>query len=132
MGGGTQALVAVRHFVIPLVFAVTCTRFNIRSTKWRGSCNRIAGRLRMKKLFVPFMFAVLMGLPVKMHGQIPSKPPPSSKEQAGEQAVTLTGCLTRGSAARAYVINDQISGERIAFAGPPQLETHVGRTVQLT
>jgi uncharacterized protein YdeI (BOF family) len=59
--------------------------------------------------------------------------PQTSPATPGEQSsVSITGCLTKGTAAGNYVITDQKSGEKYPFSGPAQLDKFVNQTVTLS
>jgi hypothetical protein len=61
-----------------------------------------------------------------------SKPPSQEKQENDTPKVSVTGCLTKGSAANEYLITDEKSGEKVPFSGPAQLDKYVNQTVKLT
>jgi len=83
------------------------------------------------KLFLPVTFSVLIAVG-SAFAQTPTQQPAPSQQQRDDQGVTVTGCLTKGSAANQYVIADSKSGEKFTFEGPDKLDTYVNQTVQLT
>ena len=63
--------------------------------------------------------------------QTPSQASPSqSPSDSGK--TTVTGCLTKGSAAGQYTITDAKTGDKTQFAGPEQLDKYLNQTVSLT
>jgi hypothetical protein len=46
--------------------------------------------------------------------------------------MTLKGCLTKGSQSQQYVVADERSGEKIAFAGSAKLDNYVNQTVEVS
>jgi hypothetical protein len=46
--------------------------------------------------------------------------------------MTLKGCLTKGSQAQEYVVADEKSGEKLAFAGSSKLDSYVNQTVEIS
>lgn len=83
------------------------------------------------KLFPSLALFACLTLGSLAYGQDPAQgtPPEKSAEAA---KVTVTGCLTKGTAATEYVIVDQKSGAKIPFAGPVQLDKYLNQTVKLT
>jgi hypothetical protein len=65
--------------------------------------------------------------------QSQASPHAAAPSQQGEgSAVSITGCLTKGSADGSYVITDQKTSQKYPFSGPPQLDKFVNQTVTLT
>jgi hypothetical protein len=56
----------------------------------------------------------------------------SQRPQDEAAQLTLKGCLTKGSQSQQYVVADQRSGEKIAFAAPSKLDTYVNQTVEVS
>jgi hypothetical protein len=77
-------------------------------------------------------------------GQPPTAPPSARSQQSPngpqtspaapdeQSSVSITGCLTKGTAAGTYAITDQKSGEKYPFSGPAQLDKFVNQTVTLS
>ena len=94
----------------------------------------------MKKLSRSAMFTAFLGLGIAAFAQNPgARTPPSQQPnasdpapQAGGEAMTVTGCLMKGTGPGEYAITDSKSGEKIAFAAPDQLQKYLNQTVQLT
>jgi hypothetical protein len=95
----------------------------------------------MKKLFLPAIFSVLVGLGCVAYAQNPDQQAPPSQQQAPPsqqkqddqaQKVSLVGCLTKGTGQGEYVIADQKSGEKVTFAAPDKIEKFLNQTVQLS
>ena len=86
----------------------------------------------MKSLLRGTMFSVLIALGTTAYAQEPgqSTPPPQQRDDA--QNVSLVGCLTKGTPANQYLITDQKSGEKVAFAASARLDKFVNQTVKLT
>ena len=64
--------------------------------------------------------------------QPPAAPRAAPSQQSEGSAVSITGCLTKGSADGSYVIADQKTGEKYPFSGPAQLDKFVNQTVTLS
>jgi hypothetical protein len=64
--------------------------------------------------------------------QSPQTPQTSPATPGEESSVSITGCLTKGTAGGNYVITDQKSGEKYPFSGPAQLDKFVNQTVTLS
>jgi len=63
------------------------------------------------------------------------QPPPQQEQRPRDEGgtpVTLKGCLTKGSQAQEYVVADEKSGEKLAFAGSAKLDSYVNQTVELS
>jgi hypothetical protein len=80
----------------------------------------------MKLFFFTFF---IIGLASSFAQQRPAPQHPQDDET---QAVTLSGCLTKGSMDGQYVISDAKSGQKITFNGSPRLASYVNHTVELT
>jgi hypothetical protein len=95
----------------------------------------------MNKLLLPFTFSVLIGLGSVALAQdsptprTPRSQQPSQQQQADPdegQAVTVIGCLAKGTAADEYVITETKSGQKLKFGGPNQLDKYLNQTIQLS
>ncbi len=82
------------------------------------------------KLFVLLTLSLFLSA-VAFAQNPPQQHPPTSPDQ-DSQAVTVTGCLTKGQTAGEYTITDSKSGEKMSFPGPDRLDSYVNHTVQLT
>jgi hypothetical protein len=83
------------------------------------------------KLFSSTLLLAGFALGSIAYGQDPSQATPPQRPSDTAKA-TVTGCLTKGSAAGQYTITDQKTGEKTSIAGPDELEKHLNKTVKLT
>jgi hypothetical protein len=83
------------------------------------------------KLFCSIVLLTGLALGNIAYGQSPSQDTPPQK-QSDASKVSVTGCLTKGSAAGLYTITDQKTGEKTSIAGPDQLDKYLNQTVKLT
>jgi hypothetical protein len=81
------------------------------------------------KTVLALTFSLFLG--AAAYGQNPPPQTPPAQEQ-DQQAVTVTGCLTKAPTAGDYVIKDSKTGEKLIFAGPDRLDQYLNHTVQLT
>jgi hypothetical protein len=81
------------------------------------------------KLFLPLALCIV-SLGSAVAQQRPATP--QQQQEADAQAVTLQGCLTKGSSDGQFVISDSKSGQKITFNGSPRLATYLNHTVELT
>lgn len=63
--------------------------------------------------------------------QSPPQPTPA-QTQSDDQAITVTGCLSKDSGTGNYVLTDPKSGDKYSFAGSSRLDAYLNHTVQLT
>jgi hypothetical protein len=83
------------------------------------------------KLFSSTLLLTGLALGSIAYGQDPSQaPPPQSPSDNGK--MTVSGCLTKGTAAGQYTITDQKTGEKTPIAGPDQLDQYLNQTVKLS
>jgi hypothetical protein len=54
------------------------------------------------------------------------------QQQDQDTSATLRGCLTKGADAQQYIVADEGTGQKVAFAGPSKLDNYVNRTVEIT
>ena len=83
------------------------------------------------KVFCSMVLLTGLALGNIAYGQSPSQDTPPQK-QSDASKVSVTGCLTKGTAAGLYTITDQKTGEKTPIAGPDQLEKYLNQTVKLT
>lgn len=62
--------------------------------------------------------------------QTPPQQP--AQTQSDDQAITVTGCLSKDSGSGNYVLTDPKSGDKYSFAGSSRLDAYLNHTVQLT
>lgn len=92
----------------------------------------------MHRIFLPLTFSVLVGMGSVAMAQNPSQraprqqQPSQQEDSANGQAVTVIGCLAKGTAPDEFVITENKSGQKLAFGGPNQLEKYLNQTIQLT
>jgi hypothetical protein len=94
----------------------------------------------MNRLFLPLTFSVLIGLGSVAMAQNPNPRTPRSQQPSQEQAdpagdgqaVTVIGCLSKGTTPDQFVITESKSGQKLTFGAPNQLEKYLNQTVQLT
>ena len=84
------------------------------------------------KLFSSIVLLAGLALGSVAYGQDPAQTPPSSQKPSDAPKVSVTGCLIKGTEASQYMIADQKTGEKVPFAGPPQLDKYLNQTVKLT
>jgi hypothetical protein len=56
----------------------------------------------------------------------------SQRPQDDGAPLTLKGCLTKGTQSQQYVVADDRSGEKVAFAGSSKLDSYVNQTVEVS
>jgi hypothetical protein len=81
------------------------------------------------KLLLPLALCI-MSFGSAVAQQRPATPQHQPDDDA--QAVTLSGCLTKGSSDGQFIITDSKSNQKISFNGSPRLATYVNHTVELT
>ena len=83
------------------------------------------------KLIRPLMLALLMSYAGISHAQEPGGQQPPAQKQGGEQEVTITGCLAKGTGAGQFVVSDK-DGQKVEFTGTSELDQYANQTVALT
>lgn len=78
------------------------------------------------KLFVPLTFCLLMG--AAAFAQDPPAPP---QTQNTDQALTIVGCLSKGTVEGQYTISDSKTGQKINFTASQPMESYVNHTVRI-
>src|SRR5580692_1805115 len=79
------------------------------------------------KFLLPLAFTLVMGA---AFAQDPPAPPP--QQQSSNDAVTLVGCLTKGTTDGQYTIADSKTGQKINFIASQPMESYLNHTVQIT
>src|SRR5262245_48018853 len=92
-----------------------------------GSLRRVVS---MKQLSSVVLLACVFVVGLAF-AQDPPQGTPTPK-QSDSPKVTVTGCLTKSTAANEYVITDLKTGEKTPFSGPAQLDKYLNQTVKLT
>jgi hypothetical protein len=85
-------------------------------------------------LVVSMMFSITVIAYAQQEPQAQPQQPPAREQpqaQAQDSALTLRGCLTKGSAAQQYVVADEASGQNVPFAGPAKLDSYVNQVVEI-
>jgi hypothetical protein len=86
----------------------------------------------MKKALTCTIASLLLSVGTLGYAQQSPAQQDSQRPQDGGAQVTLKGCLTKGSQSQQYVVADQSSGDKIAFAGPSKLDSYVNQTVEVS
>jgi hypothetical protein len=83
------------------------------------------------KIFSSVVLSMGLALGSLAYGQSPAQRTPPPDKSTDSPKVTLTGCLTKGSAANEYTITDKKTGEKTPFTGPAQIDQYLNQTVKL-
>jgi hypothetical protein len=86
----------------------------------------------MKKALTCTIAALLLGVGTLGYAQQQPAPQESQRPQDDGAPLTLKGCLTKGSQSQQYVVADDRSGEKVAFAGSSKLDSYVNQTVEIS
>jgi hypothetical protein len=86
----------------------------------------------MKKSLSCTIASLLLSVGTLSYAQQSPAQQESQRPQDEAAQLTLKGCLTKGSQSQQYVVADQRSGEKIAFAAPSKLDTYVNQTVEVS
>jgi hypothetical protein len=96
--------------------------------------------MRMTKTLAPTVASLLLSAGMISYAQQAPRTRPAAQAQNQQQkdqqeqgeSATFKGCLTKGSDAQQYIVADESSGQKVAFAGPAKLDNYVNRTVEVT
>ena len=86
----------------------------------------------MKKSLTCTIASLLLSVGTLGYAQQSPAQQESQRPQDEAAQLTLKGWLTKGSQSQQYVVADQRSGEKIAFAAPSKLDTYVNQTVEVS
>src|SRR4051812_14264352 len=85
----------------------------------------------MKKALTCTIASLLLSVGTLGYAQQGPAQQESQRPQDDGAQVTLKGCLTKGSQSQQYVVADERSGDKIAFAGSSKLDNYVNQTVEI-
>jgi hypothetical protein len=87
----------------------------------------------MRKALTCIIASFLLGVGTLGYAQ---QQPPARQEAQRPQdegaPLTLRGCLTKGSQSQQYIVADERSGQKIAFAASSKLDSYVNQTVEIS
>ena len=86
----------------------------------------------MKKALTFTIASLLLSVGTLGYAQQNPAQQESQRPQDEGAQLTLKGCLTKGSQSQQYVVADDRSGEKVAFAGSSKLDSYVNQTVEIS
>jgi hypothetical protein len=86
----------------------------------------------MKKALTCTIACFLLSVGTLGYAQQPPAQQDSQRPKDEGAPMTLKGCLTKGSQPQQYIVADEKSGEKVAFAASSKLDSYVNQTVEIS